>query len=287
MPIIASRPAACTSRDAHVAAERDQMGADQAVGGEAADEEGGEQVARSSRCRRRGAACRSAAPGRIAGGAGGRRPSSAVGAIAHQADRRPGAPAPAAQTSGRRQRSATARSAPPASSRPLAPATRAAAGRPAGRWRVLAVSRPITRPRLVLNQRLTMVAPSTLATAPEPMPESTPQVTNRCHGSVISRLSAVEPDISRERAKQRAAHADALHQRGGERAGQAIEEDADAGGQRDDVAAPAEASFPAAASCTRGADRRPAAISRQRKIDADHDESVALAERAGSGLSCY
>ncbi|MGC4034142.1 MAG: hypothetical protein QM754_20880 [Tepidisphaeraceae bacterium] len=56
--------------------------------------------------------------------------------------------------------------------------------------------RPIIRPRLVLNQRLTIVAPSTEATAPEPMPENTPQVTNRCHGSVISRLSAVEPDIS-------------------------------------------------------------------------------------------
>ena len=54
---------------------------------------------------------------------------------------------------------------------------------------------PITSPRLVLNQRLTMVAPSTVATAPEPMPDSTPQVAIRCHGSVISRLSAVEPDI--------------------------------------------------------------------------------------------
>jgi hypothetical protein len=55
---------------------------------------------------------------------------------------------------------------------------------------------PMTRPRLVLNQRLTMVAPSTLATAPEPMPENTPQVTNRCQGLVISRLSAVEADIT-------------------------------------------------------------------------------------------
>ena len=55
--------------------------------------------------------------------------------------------------------------------------------------------RPMTRPRLVLNQRLTMVAPSTLATAPEPMPENTPQVMNRCHGLVINRLSAVEPDM--------------------------------------------------------------------------------------------
>ena len=50
---------------------------------------------------------------------------------------------------------------------------------------VLAVRSPMTRPRLVVNQRLTMVAPSTLATAPEPMPESSPQVRNNCHGAVM------------------------------------------------------------------------------------------------------
>lgn len=55
---------------------------------------------------------------------------------------------------------------------------------------------PMTRPRLVLNQRLTMIAPSTVATAPEPMPERMPQVSTMCHGCVIHRLSAVAADIS-------------------------------------------------------------------------------------------
>ena len=50
---------------------------------------------------------------------------------------------------------------------------------------VLAVSSPMMRPRLVVNQRLTMVAPRTLATAPEPMPESSPHVRNNCHGAVM------------------------------------------------------------------------------------------------------
>ena len=39
-----------------------------------------------------------------------------------------------------------------------------------------ALSRPIIRPRRSTNQRLTTVAPSTIATAPEPTPEITPQV---------------------------------------------------------------------------------------------------------------
>ncbi|MGY3440198.1 hypothetical protein ACVW17_000199 [Bradyrhizobium sp. USDA 4473] len=48
-----------------------------------------------------------------------------------------------------------------------------------------AVKSPMTRPRLLVNQRLTMVAPSTLATAPEPMPDSSPQLRNNCHGAVM------------------------------------------------------------------------------------------------------
>lgn len=50
---------------------------------------------------------------------------------------------------------------------------------------VLAVSKPIIRPRCFVNQRLTTVAPMTTATAPEPTPENTPQVSSRCHGWVM------------------------------------------------------------------------------------------------------
>jgi acyl-CoA hydrolase len=61
---------------------------------------------------------------------------------------------------------------------------------------VLAVSRPITKPRLVTNQRLTMVAPSTMATQPEPRPDSTPQDSMNCQGSLMRLLAAVEADIN-------------------------------------------------------------------------------------------
>ena len=61
---------------------------------------------------------------------------------------------------------------------------------------VLADISPITRPRLVVNQRLAMVAPSTAAMLPVPMPETSPQVSIKCQGCVIHRLAAVEPDIS-------------------------------------------------------------------------------------------
>jgi hypothetical protein len=61
---------------------------------------------------------------------------------------------------------------------------------------VLAVRTPITRPRLVTNQRLTMVAASTKATQPLPNPESTPHVATSCHGSVMNRLRQAESDSS-------------------------------------------------------------------------------------------
>ena len=50
---------------------------------------------------------------------------------------------------------------------------------------VLAVSRPITKPRLVANQRFTTVAPITMATQPVPSPFSTPQVAINCQGCVM------------------------------------------------------------------------------------------------------
>ncbi|MNY17241.1 hypothetical protein D3C86_1505470 [compost metagenome] len=60
---------------------------------------------------------------------------------------------------------------------------------------VLAVSRPIIRPRCLVNQRFTIVAPSTDATAPELKPENTPQLISKCQGSVMYALTALEADI--------------------------------------------------------------------------------------------
>jgi hypothetical protein len=50
---------------------------------------------------------------------------------------------------------------------------------------LLAVSTPITVPRLVSNHRLTMMAPRTTPTLPLPRPTSNPQVRSNCHGLVI------------------------------------------------------------------------------------------------------
>src|SRR6185503_16572274 len=60
---------------------------------------------------------------------------------------------------------------------------------------VEAANRPMIRPRLVTNQRLTMVAASTLVMQPEPMPEITPQVRINCQGAVMNRLAADEAPI--------------------------------------------------------------------------------------------
>src|SRR6185369_6919270 len=57
---------------------------------------------------------------------------------------------------------------------------------------VEAANSPITKPRLVTNQRLTMVADSTLVMQPEPMLDTTPQVSTNCQGSFMNRLAAVD-----------------------------------------------------------------------------------------------
>src|SRR5665213_3242348 len=54
---------------------------------------------------------------------------------------------------------------------------------------VEAANSPITSPRLVTNQRLTMVADRTLVTQPEPMPGATPQLSTSCQLWVMNRLA--------------------------------------------------------------------------------------------------
>jgi hypothetical protein len=61
---------------------------------------------------------------------------------------------------------------------------------------VAAVSRPSIRPRRATNQRLTMVAPSTMATAPLPTPAITPQVATYCQLCVMKADSPVDAAIS-------------------------------------------------------------------------------------------
>jgi hypothetical protein len=77
---------------------------------------------------------------------------------------------------------------------PWSSARRAMTGRKSS-WpvAVLAVSAPITRPRRVVNQRLTTTDPSTRAAMPAPVPTSRPHSTTSCQGArmKVARNSAV------------------------------------------------------------------------------------------------
>src|SRR4051812_10777662 len=61
---------------------------------------------------------------------------------------------------------------------------------------VEAANNPITNPRLVTNQRLTIVADRTLVMHPEPMPEKTPQLSTSCQLWVMKRLAVEDSPIS-------------------------------------------------------------------------------------------
>ena len=83
---------------------------------------------------------------------------------------------------------------------PIVEASQASSGRKTS-WplAVLAARMPITSPRLVTNQRLTMVAPSTIAMAPVPTPTSRPHRSTNCQGAVIS---VVPPTARTRRARE-------------------------------------------------------------------------------------
>ena len=55
---------------------------------------------------------------------------------------------------------------------------------------------PITAPRREENQRLTTVAPSTMAVVPVPRPTSTPQVSSSCQLERICEVRATPAQIS-------------------------------------------------------------------------------------------
>src|SRR5438445_322776 len=61
---------------------------------------------------------------------------------------------------------------------------------------VLAVSTPITVPRRATNQRLTTVAPSTIAVVPVPRPTRIPQVRTSCQLDCICEVRATPAQIT-------------------------------------------------------------------------------------------
>ena len=128
-----------------------------------------------------------------------------------------------------------------AACQPTAVASQASGGRKTScPVAVLAASRPIASPRLVANQRLTIVAPSTIATTPTPRPDEEAPEQDQLPGRGHQRARGDRERHEPHREIDRAPDADRLHQRRGERAHQAVEEDVDRDRRRDRRAAPAE-----------------------------------------------
>ena len=103
-----------------------------------------------------------------------------------------------------------------------------------------AVSTPITRPRRRTNQRLAMVAAKTSAIDPVPSPISTPQVSTSCQPAVTKTVSPLPSATSTSARAGHLPDAEPIHQRGGERRGQAVQDQVDPDRDRQQPAGPAE-----------------------------------------------
>ena len=101
------------------------------------------------------------------------------------------------RTIGTRSRAAPATTS-AAARQPACATTAARSGRKSS-WpvAVLAVRMPMTSPRRATNQRLAMVAASTSARAPVPIPTTTPQSRTSCQGARITVVSAT-PTVTAE-----------------------------------------------------------------------------------------
>ena len=212
--------------DAVVVRRGDEVGADQAIGGRAADEErGGEQpeVARA------GAFAR-ARRGRRAPGWR-RRPSRRAPAGAPPNGGMPEVRRALAQEE-RDDRESRAPRRRPRPGRRRASRARSMTAARSGRKTscpvaVLAVSRPIASPRRAVNQRLTTVAPSTRATIPLPPDQRRPRPARAATAAVTWVARATPAASSASAPMRRAPDAEPLHQPAGERPHQPVEEDVD------------------------------------------------------------
>ena len=130
---------------------------------------------------------------------------------------------------------------PAAARQPESTVVRAMSGRKSS-WPVAlaAEKMPVTSPRWVWNHRFATMAPNTRAIAPVPTPMNTPQSSQSCHGRVISVVRPLATPTTHQRDGDRAPHAEALHERGGERRDEAVEHEVEADRPRRDGPRPAE-----------------------------------------------
>ena len=99
---------------------------------------------------------------------------------------------------------------------------------------------PMTTPRCRRNHRFATIAPKTSASEPVPMPTAKPHSSHSCQAELIAR---VRPEPDRHEGKGRRRHApdaEALHQRSGERRGQAVDHQVQADRARGGGPGPAE-----------------------------------------------
>ena len=288
MPTMSNRPTSGEQarggrlRHAVVVRGRDEVGGDQAVGGRAADREAaGEQPERpgpaevrehaAGRPRRRSSPHRRAAWRRDASAAAVRRRGRRSAGWSRRNSRRTPAVRPAAQ---RRRRPA-----PPSASRGAGRergeqrqedelAGRAGRGEDAGDQAAAAVTnqRPVTVAHEDQRHRRRCRAPT-----------STPQQQDSCHGAVMKTRQPAAGGDEQQRDGDDPAHAEPVHQGGGERRGEAEEQQVDRDGGRDRAARPAELRPAAASIRAPGVARKPAA-----PIERDEGDRRPPARRGGS-----
>ena len=102
-----------------------------------------------------------------------------------------------------------------------------------------AVSTPVTSPRLRTNQRPATVATKASAIDPVPSPTSTPQSSTSCQLAVMKTVSPLPGRHEQQRDRHHPPDAEPVHQRGGERRGQAEQQQVDRDRERDGAAGPA------------------------------------------------
>ena len=120
-------------------------------------------------------------------------------------------------------------------------AVRAMSGRKSSCPVALAAEKmPVTSPRWGWNQRLATIAPKTRAIAPVPMPMNTPHSSHSCHGWVMTDGQPARDPDDDQRGGDRAPHAEALHEGGGERRDEAVEHEVEAHRPGGDRPRPAE-----------------------------------------------
>ena len=132
------------------------------------------------------------------------------------------------------------------------------------------------------NQRPVTVATKASAIEPVPSPTSTPQSSTSCQLAVMNTVSPLPAATSSSATGDHPPDAEPVHQRGGERRGQAEQQQVDRDRERDRAARPAELVLQRVIS-TPGVARKPAAPSSATKATAATSQARWMRRGAAAG----